>query len=79
MVIVGSTQLKLVLMVRLITLRPAWLLKSTLRFMVLIILIPSHLWPRLLLFTCFSPWLMCTWPLYQLNIKNDFLHSDLDS
>ena len=57
--VVGSTQLRLVLMVRLIALRPAWLLKDILRFMVLIMVTPSPLLPRLLLSVCFSPWLLC--------------------
>ena len=59
LVVVGSTQLRLVLMVRLIALRPAWLLKDILRFMVLIMMTPSPLLPRLLLSVCFSPWLLC--------------------
>ena len=40
-------------------LRPAWLLKDILRFMVLIMLTPSPPLPRLLLSVCFSPWLLC--------------------
>ena len=70
LVVVGSTQLRLVLMVRLTALRPAWLLKDffflsiwllkdILRFMVLIMVTPSPLLPRLLLSVCFSPWLLC--------------------
>ena len=42
-------------MVRLIALRPVWLLKDILRFMVT----PSPPLPRLLLSVCFSPWLLC--------------------
>ena len=59
LVVVGFTQLKLVLMVRLIALRLAWLLKDILRFMVLIMVTPSPPLPRLLLSVCFSPWLLC--------------------
>ncbi|RVW50746.1 Retrovirus-related Pol polyprotein from transposon RE1 [Vitis vinifera] len=33
--------------------------------------------PRLLLSACFSPWLLCVLALYQLDIKNAFLHGDL--
>ena len=51
----GSTLLKLVLMVRLIALRPAWLLKVILRFMVVTMVTPSLLSPRLLLFASFYP------------------------
>ena len=42
-------------MVRLISLRPAWLLKVILRFMVVTMVTPSLLLPRLLLFAYFSP------------------------
>ena len=59
LVVVGFKQLRLVLMVRLIALRLAWLLKDILRFMVLIMVIPSPLLPRLLMSVCFSPWLLC--------------------
>ena len=60
-------------MVRLIALRPAWLLKDILRFMVLIMVTHSPPLPRLLL----SMAAMCSWPLFQLDIKNVFLHGDL--
>ena len=73
LVVVGSTQLRLVLMVRLIALRPAWLLKDILRFMVLIMVTLSPPLPRLLL----SMAAMCSWSLFQLDIKNAFLHGDL--
>ena len=64
-------------MVRLIALRPAWLLKNILRFMVLIMVTHSPLLLRLLLSFSFSPWLLCSWSLYQLDIKNAFFHGDL--
>ena len=59
LVVVGFTQLRLVLMVRLIALRLAWLLKDILRFMVLIMVTHSPSLPRLLLSVSFSPWLLC--------------------
>ena len=62
--VVGSTLLKLVLMVRLIALRLAWLLKVILRFMVVTMVTPSLLLPRLLLFTYFSPWQLCVIDLF---------------
>ena len=77
LVVVGFTQLRLVSMVRLIALRPAWLLKDILKFMVLIMVTHSPLLPRLLMSVSFSPWLLCHWPLYLLDIKNVFLHGDL--
>ena len=46
-------------MVRLIALRPAWLLKDILRFMVLIMVTHSPRLPRLLSSVSFSPWLLC--------------------
>ena len=51
-------------MVRLIALRPAWLLKDILRFMVLIMVTHSPLLPRLLLSVYFSPWLLCVLSLF---------------
>ena len=41
--------------------------------MVLIMVTPSPLLPRLLL----SMAAMCSWPFFQLDIKNAFLHGDL--
>ena len=77
LVVVGFTQLRLVQMVMLIALRTAWLLKDILRFMVLIMvtfsLVAKIAFVRLLL----SMVAMCSWPLYQLDIKNVFLHGDL--
>ena len=41
-------------------------------------MIPSLELPRLLMFAYFSSWLLCIiGPLYQLDIKNVFLHGDL--
>ena len=64
LVVVGFTQLRFVLMVGLIALRPAWLLKEVLRFMVLIMVTHSPLLPRLLLSVYFSPWLLCVLGLF---------------
>ncbi|RVW85983.1 Retrovirus-related Pol polyprotein from transposon RE1 [Vitis vinifera] len=73
-----STQLRLALMVRLIALRPAWLLKAILRFYGsdygdTLSPVDKIVSVRLLL----SMAAMRSWPLYQLDIKNAFLHGDL--
>ena len=76
--VVGSTLLKLVLMIRLIAIRPAWLLKVILRFMVVTMATPSLLLPRLLLFAYFSPWQLCviglfiSWILRMLSFMVNF-------
>lgn len=59
------THLRLVLMVKLISLRLPCLWKAVLRFMVMTILIHFHLRSRLLMFACSSPWLLlCFLGLY---------------
>ena len=67
-------------MVKLIALRPAWLLKDILRFIIYgsdygdtVSPVAKIAYVRLLL----SMAAMCSWPLYQLDIKNVFLHGDL--
>ena len=60
--IIGSTQLKLILMVKLIVLRPAWLLKAILRFMVLTMLTHSN--PSKIIVSYSSPRLLCILSLY---------------
>ena len=59
-------------------LRFAWLLKDILGFMVLIMVTHS---PRVAKIASvrllLSMAAMCSWPLYQLDIKNVFLHGDL--
>ena len=76
MVVVGFTQLRLVWMVKLIALRPAWLLKDILRFMVLIMVTVSPVAKIAYVHLLLSMVAMCSWPLYQLDIKNVFLHGD---
>ena len=47
--------------------------------MALIIVTPSLLWPRYQLFGSSLLWqLFAYWPLYQLDIKNVFIHGDLE-
>ena len=50
---------KVVLMDKLIALRPAWLLNDILRFMVLIMVIHSPPLSRLIRSVSFFPWLLC--------------------
>ena len=61
-------------MTELIDLRPVWLPRGTLSNMAQTIMILFLRWPRLPLFACFF---LHSWPIFQLNIKNVFLHGDL--
>ena len=66
-------------MARLIGLRPVWLPRGTLGNMARTIMILFLRWPRLstsvrLLLSMAA---MRSWPLFQLDIKNVFLHGDL--
>ena len=63
-------------MARWIALKLVWLPRGILRYMVMIIMIPFLLSPRLLQFIFL--WPLCSLsPLFQLDIKNVLLHGDL--
>ena len=64
-------------MVRWIALKPIWLTRGIVSNMVQIIIIHFLQWPRFPLFACFLVAAMRSCPLFQLEIKNVFLHGDI--
>ena len=78
LVVVEFKRLKLVQIGRWTVLKLVWLPKGILKYIVVIIMIPFF--PVAKIPSVCHPLsmaAMCSWPLYQLDIKNAFLHGDL--